>query len=315
MPGYRDRVTSVQNLVQPPKILVFAPSQMGKTHDALANLPRPMLFIDTDVSAKSMSEGGRFEDFDTPRQPVLTMEALITELREFVNDKEARTYYKSIVIDSLSVVWDRLTRELGVGQGGSTNPMNQIKLASLSKELKELLKAPSAFGVVVYATAEARLKMERTEGRRQNFNADAAVASAGLSEDKFFHAFDIVVGKTAQDKAIIAKSRYGSFKKGDVIENYQFATHIMPMVEGKVGRKVGADSFDPASVAQEDLYDLLRDLGSEPKGGKIPKEEMARLFGIATGDESFEPAARAAASDLRARYPSETAAEPALATA
>ena len=50
-------------------------------------------------------------------------------------------------------------------------------------------------------------------------------------------------------------------------------------------KSAGLDDFDPATTAHEELMDLLKTLGSDARGGRIPLAKMREYLAVAKNND------------------------------
>ena len=91
-PRFLDRVEDSAQITTGTKIQVWGGPETGKSHDAYENLPRPLIVVDSDVSAGLFNDD-RFEGFKRlGPDTVPDLETLVAFLNEFTSDP---SWYRS----------------------------------------------------------------------------------------------------------------------------------------------------------------------------------------------------------------------------
>jgi hypothetical protein len=292
---FLDQVEDSAQLAMGAKIQIWGGPETGKSHDAYENLPRPLIVVDSDVSAGLFNDD-RFEGFKRlGPDKIPDLETLVAFLDEFTSDPRWYRSYKSLLIDSLTQFVDPKVAELGIDNSSAAPTAHveelsgasrsraiaeqgraQADWARIAKELTRLIRKVSALGVHIYVVAEERTKFV---GNRPGDGDDGAKSS--LSPKKFTHAFDLIVQKTSRSEVIVRKSRYRAWGKDQKLTGYSAARDLAPILGGSVPKGAGLDDFDPATTAHEELMDLLRSLGSDARGGRIPLAQMREYLAVA----------------------------------
>ena len=299
---FLDRVEDSAQITTGAKVQVWGGPETGKSHDAYENLPRPLLVVDSDVSAGLFADD-RFEGFKRlGPDTVPDLETLVAFLEEFTSDARWYKSYKSLLIDSLTQFVDPKVAELGIDNSSAAPAANvdelqgasrsraiaeqgraQADWARIAKELTRLIRKVSALGVHVYVVAEERTKFI---GNRPGDGEDGAKSS--LSPKKFTHAFDLIVQKTSRSEVVVRKTRYRAWSKDQKLSEWSAARDLAPVFGGAVQKSAGLDDFDPATTAHEELMDLLKTLGSDARGGKIPLAKMREYLAVAKNNDLAE---------------------------
>jgi len=231
------------------KIQVWGGPETGKSHDAYENLPRPLVVVDSDVSAGLFNDD-RFEGFKRlGPDKVPDIETLIAFLNEFTSDARWYRTYKSLLIDSLTQFVDPKVAQLGIDMTSATEKTDgraQADWARIAKELTRLIRKVSALGVHVWVVAEERT---RFVGNRPGDGEDGAKSS--LSPKKFTHAFDLIVQKTSRSEVVVRKTRYRAWSKDQKLSGWSATRDLAPVFGGAVQKSAGLDDFDPATTARE----------------------------------------------------------------
>lgn len=316
-PGrFLDQVEESANLVMGAKIQVWGGPETGKSHDAYENLPRPLIVIDSDVSAGLFNDD-RFEAFHRlGPDRIPDLETLIAFLGEFTSDARWHRHYRSVLIDSLTQLVDPVVAELGIDNSspalatiasGASGTMRgratgvagraQADWARIAKELTRLIRRVSALGVHIYVVAEERT---RFAGQRPGEGIDGAKSS--LSPKKFTHAFDLILQKISREEVVVRKSRYRGWAKDERLAAYVATRDLAPLLIGGRAKRSGLRDFDPATAAHEELFELLQSLGSEARGGRIPPAAMHEYLALARNNEASEGDARRAINAIRRRH-------------
>ena len=243
-PRFLDQVEDSTQLATGAKIQVWGGPETGKSHDAYENLPRPLIVVDSDVSAGLFNDD-RFEGFKRlGPDKVPDIETLVAFLDEFTSDPRWYRAYKSLLIDSLTQFVDPKVASLGI-DNSSAAPTAQIEelsgaargkaiaeqgraqadWARVAKELTRLIRKVSALGVNVYVVAEERTKFV---GNRPGEGEEGAKSS--LSPKKFTHAFDLILQKTSKGDVIVRKTRYRKWWKDQKLAGYAAARDLAPIL-------------------------------------------------------------------------------------
>lgn len=313
---FLDQVEDSTQLAMGAKIQVWGGPETGKSHDAYENLPRPLIVVDSDVSAGLFNDD-RFEGFKRlGPDRIPDLETLVAFLDEFTTDPRWYTAYKSLLIDSLTQFVDPKVAELGIDNSSAAPTAHvdelhggarsraiadqgraQADWARIAKELTRLIRKVSALGVHVYVVAEERT---RFVGNRPGDGEEGAKSS--LSPKKFTHAFDLILQKTAKNEAVVRKTRYRKWSKDERLDGYRAAKELAPILQGTEHKAAGLDDFDPATTAHEELMDLLRTLGSDAKGGRIPLAKMREYLAVAKNNALAAPDVRKVINDVKRAY-------------
>ena len=176
-PRFLDQVEDSASLAMGAKVQVWGGPETGKSHDAYENLPRPLIVVDSDVSAGLFNDD-RFDGFKRlGPDKVPDLETLVAFLDEFTSEPRWYRSYKSLLIDSLTQFVDPKVAELGIDNSSAAPAANvdelqgasrsraiaeqgraQADWARIAKELTRLIRKVSALGVHVYVVAEERTK-------------------------------------------------------------------------------------------------------------------------------------------------------------
>ena len=313
---FLDQVEDSTQLAMGAKIQVWGGPETGKSHDAYENLPRPLIVVDSDVSAGLFNDD-RFEGFKRlGPDKIPDLETLLAFLDEFTTDPRWYTAYKSLLIDSLTQFVDPKVAELGIDNSSAAPAAHvdelhggarsraiaeqgraQADWARIAKELTRLIRKVSALGVHVYVVAEERT---RFVGNRPGDGEEGAKSS--LSPKKFTHAFDLILQKTAKGEAVVRKTRYRKWSNGERLDGYRAARDLAPILQGTEHKAAGLDDFDPATTAHEELMELLRTLGSDAKGGRIPLAKMREYLAVAKNNALAAPDVRKVINEVKGAY-------------
>jgi hypothetical protein len=155
----------------------------------------------------------------------------------------------------------------------------------------------SALGVHVYVVAEERTKFV---GNRPGDGEDGAKSS--LSPKKFTHAFDLIVQKTSRSEVVVRKTRYRAWSKDQKLSGWSAVRDLAPVFGGAVQKSAGLDDFDPATTAHEELIELLKTLGSDARGGKIPLAKMREYLAVAKNNDLAESEVRKVVNEVKRGY-------------
>lgn len=313
---FLDQVEDSSALAMGAKVQVWGGPETGKSHDAYENLPRPLIVVDSDVSAGLFNDE-RFEGFKRlGPDKIPDLETLVAFLDEFTSDPRWYRSYKSLLIDSLTQFVDPKVAELGIDnssaaptahvdelQGASRSRAiaeqgrAQADWARIAKELTRLIRKVSALGVHIYVVAEERTNFV---GNRPGDGEEGAKSS--LSPKKFTHAFDLILQKTSKSDVIIRKTRYRTWAKDQKLSGYRAAQELADVFRGGVQKAAGLDDFDPATTAHEELMELLKALGSDARGGKIPLASMREYLAVARNNDAPEGEVRRLITDVRRTF-------------
>jgi len=313
---FLDQVEDSAQLVMGAKIQVWGGPETGKSHDAYENLPRPLIVVDPDVSAGLFNDD-RFEGFKRlGPDKVPDLETLVAFLDEFTNDPRWYTQYKSLLIDSLTQFVDPKVAQLGIDNSSAAHTANveelhggarsraiaeqgraQADWARIAKELTRLIRRVSALGVNVYVVAEERT---RFVGSRPGEGEEGAKSS--LSPKKFTHAFDLILQKSARGEVIVRKTRYRKWVKDQRVAGFDARRDLAPILQGREHKAAGLEDFDPGTTAHEELMELLKSLGSDAKGGKIPLARMREYLATAKNNALAEPEVRKVINEVKREF-------------
>lgn len=294
-----DQVEDSAEIVMGVKAQIWGPSGTGKSHDAYENLPRPLIVVDSDV-ASGLFADDRFEGFKRlGPDKIADVDQLVDFLEEFTSDPRWYKTYKSLLIDSLTNLVDQKVAELGIDQSseGRDRGKGQVDFARAAKKLTRLIRRVSALGVHVYVTAEERL---RYVGGKPAEGDDRGKSS--LSPTKFTHAFDLILQKSSEGQVVVRKTRYRKWRKDQRLDGYIASRDLLPIFLGKEPKAAGLEGFDPSTTAHEELMELLKEIGSIAKGGRIPVPEMRAYIEIANDNDLPEPQVRKAINEVKKKY-------------
>ena len=315
-PRFLDQVEDSASLAMGAKVQVWGGPETGKSHDAYENLPRPLIVVDSDVSAGLFNDD-RFDGFKRlGPDKIPDLETLVAFLDEFTSEPRWYRSYKSLLIDSLTQFVDPKVAELGIDNSSAAPAANvdelqgasrsraiaeqgraQADWARIAKELTRLIRKVSALGVHVYVVAEERTKFV---GNRPGDGEDGAKSS--LSPKKFTHAFDLIVQKTSRSQVIVRKTRFRAWSKDQKLTGWSAARDLAPIFGGTVQKNAGLDDFDPATTAHEELMELLKTLGSDARGGKIPLAKMREYLAVAKNNDAAESEVRKVLNAVRRAF-------------
>ena len=315
-PRFLDQIEDSASLAMGAKIQVWGGPETGKSHDAYENLPRPLIVVDSDVSAGLFNDD-RFEGFKRlGPDKIPDLETLVAFLDEFTSEPRWYRSYKSLLIDSLTQLVDPKVAELGIDNSSAAPAANidelqgasrsraiadqgraQADWARIAKELTRLIRKVSALGVHVYVVAEERTKFV---GNRPGEGEDGAKSS--LSPKKFTHAFDLIVQKTSRSDVVVRKSRYRAWSKDQKVTGWSAARDLAAVFGGTVQKSAGLDDFDPATTAHEELMGLLKTLGSDARGGRIPLARMREYLAVAKNNDVAERDVRKVLNELKREF-------------
>lgn len=311
-----DRVEDSSQITTGLKVQVWGGPETGKSHDAYENLPRPLVVVDSDVSAGLFTDD-RFEGFKRlGPDSVPDLETLVAFLDEFTSDPRWYRGYRSLLIDSLTQFVDPKVAELRIDNSSAAATARvdelqgaarsraladqgraQADWARIAKELTRLIRKVSALGVHVYVVAEERTQFV---GNRPGEGEQGAKSS--LSPKKFTHAFDLILQKTSRTEVVVRKTRYRKWAKDERLTNFSARQSLAPIIHGAEQKAAGLDGFDPATAAHEELMELLRTLGSDVKGGRIPLARMKEYLAVATNNALAEPEVRRTIVTVRRQH-------------
>jgi hypothetical protein len=315
-PRFLDQVEDSASLAMGAKVQVWGGPETGKSHDAYENLPRPLIVVDSDVSAGLFNDD-RFDGFKRlGPDKIPDLETLVAFLDEFTSEPRWYRSYKSLLIDSLTQFVDPKVAELGIDNSSAAPAANveelqgasrsraiaeqgraQADWARIAKELTRLIRKVSALGVHVYVVAEERTKFV---GNRPGDGEDGAKSS--LSPKKFTHAFDLIVQKTSRSEVIVRKTRFRAWSKDQKLSGWSAARDLAPVFGGTVQKNAGLDDFDPATTAHEELMELLKTLGSDARGGRIPLAKMREYLAVAKNNDLAESEVRKVVNAVRRAF-------------
>ncbi len=313
---FLDQVEDSAQITTGVKVQVWGGPETGKSHDAYENLPRPLLVVDSDVSAALFADD-RFEGFKRLGPDVVpNIETLVAFLDEFTSDPRWYRTYRSLLVDSLTQFVDPKVAQLGIDNSSAAPAANiedlsgaarsralaeqgraQADWARIAKELTRLLRKVSALGVHVYVVAE-----ERTQFVGNRPGEGELGAKSSLSPKKFTHAFDLILQKTSRSDVVVRKSRYRKWAKDQKIGGFSARADLAPILAGTEQKAAGLDGFDPATGAHEELMELLRALGSDVKGGRIPLAKMREYLAAATSNDLAETEVRKVITEVKRAY-------------
>ena len=124
--SFLDQVEDSAQLAMGAKIQVWGGPETGKSHDAYENLPRPLIVVDSDVSAGLFTDE-RFEGFKRlGPDRIPDLETLLAFLDEFTSDPRWYTQFRSLLIDSLTQFVDPKVAQLGI-DNSSASPAAQVE--------------------------------------------------------------------------------------------------------------------------------------------------------------------------------------------
>ena len=149
----------------------------------------------------------------------------------------------------------------------------------------------------MYVVAEERTQFV---GNRPGEGEQGAKSS--LSPKKFTHAFDLILQKVSRSEVVVRKTRYRKWAKDERLAGFAARRDLAPILQGAEQKAAGLDGFDPASAAHEELMELLKEIGSIAKGGRIPVPEMRAYIEIANNNELPEPQVRKAINEVKKKF-------------
>jgi AAA domain len=239
---FLDRIEDSAQISMGTKVQVWGGPETGKSHDAYENLPRPLIVVDSDVSAALFNDD-RFEGFKRlGPDTVPDLETLLAFLDEFTRDPRWYRTYRSLLIDSLTQFVDPKVAALGIDNSSAAPAAHvdemqgtarsralaeqgraQADWARIAKELTRLIRKVSALGVHVYVVAEERTQFV---GNRPGEGEQGAKSS--LSPKKFTHAFDLILQKTSRTEVVVRKTRYRKWAKDQRLTGFTARRDLAP---------------------------------------------------------------------------------------
>jgi hypothetical protein len=143
---------------------------------------------------------------------------------------------------------------------------------------------------------------ERTKfvGNRPGDGEEGAKSS--LSPKKFTHAFDLIVQKISRSEIVVRKTRFRAWTKDQKLSGWSAMRDLAPVFGGTVQKSAGLDDFDPATTAHEELMELLKTLGSDARGGKIPLAKMREYLAVAKSNDAAESEVRKVLNEVKRVY-------------
>ena len=316
IPRFLEQVEDSSQITTGTKVQVWGGPETGKSHDAYENLPRPLIVVDSDVSAGLFNDD-RFEGFKRLGPDTIPdLETLVAFLDEFTSDPRWYRTYKSLMIDSLTQFVDPKVAQLGIDNSSAAPTAHvdelqgsarsraiaeqgraQADWARIAKELTRLIRKVSALGVHVYVVAEERTQFV---GNRPGDGEQGAKSS--LSPKKFTHAFDLILQKTTRTDVIVRKTRYRKWSKDQRLAGFTAKRDLGAILQGTEQKAAGLDGFDPATAAHEELLELLKTLGSDVKGGRIPIAKMKEFLAVATNNTVPETDVRRTIGEVKRTF-------------
>ena len=101
---------------------------------------------------------------------------------------------------------------------------------------------------------------------------------------------------------VVRKSRYRAWTRDQRLAGYAAARDLAPVLTGTVAKAAGLEDFDPGTTAHEELMELLKSLGSDAKGGRIPLARMREYLALAKNNEASESEVRKAINEVKRTY-------------
>lgn len=256
--------------------LFYGPAGVGKTMAAI-QFPRPYL-IDTErgatnpqyVAALSAAGGAYMGPHEGSTDP----DAVIAEARALLSTKHA---YQSLIIDPLTVIYDRLI-ERGIDEKG--DEFGRYKTVS-DRAIKHLLSLLTRLDMNVIITSHAKPKWVRTRDAQGRETA----AQEGITFDCFprlDYIFDLVfeVARRGEDRVgIVRKTRLDAFPEGEVFP-FSYAT-----IADRYGRALLEKDAAPVALVSPDRLAVLSALLEKRKDGDELLVAMLRKAGAEQIDE------------------------------
>jgi len=100
----------------------------------------------------------------------------------------------------------------------------------------------------------------------------------------------------------VRKSRYRAWSKDQKLSGWLAARDLAAVLGGVVQKSAGLDDFDPATTAHEELMELLKTLGSDVRGGKIPLARMREYLAVAKDNELAERDVRKVLNEVKREF-------------
>lgn len=261
------------------KAMFYGPAGVGKTMTAI-QFPRPYL-IDTERGAENAQYVKALEKAGGVYFPCTDPDDLIKEVTALLSEKHP---YRTVVIDPLTVIYDRLV-EQGINEKGEE--FGRYKTVS-DRKVKHLLSLLTRLDMNVIITSHAKAKWVRSKDAQ---GKDTATQD-GITFDcypKLDYLFDLAfeVQRRGQELVgIVRKTRIDGFPLGDIVPfNYgEIAT--------RYGREILERDAEPVALATAEQAAELARLLDARRDGDALREKMLKK---ADADSIAEMAQDAAA--------------------
>lgn len=258
------------------KVLLLGDAGSGKSHAALT-FPSPAV-IDAEGSIDWFAD--RFKFVSAPTKSYDEARDLIRQLCKNPGD------IKTIVLDSLTTIYNGLVNvasEERMNEGSEDlRPLDHGRIKRKFSSLTDELYHRIPFHVVCVGWIKAQYAAPGSivDGKKVKSNELVSIGEQFDGDKKANHAFDFIFkiegndGKSA--RALVVKSRSGALKKGQVIENFSWAT-LQPIfarnAAAAVQRRRGMTDEEQVErdkniYVQDDRKGRLKKLFAEAHPGK-----------------------------------------------
>lgn len=272
------------------KALFYGPAGVGKTMTAI-QFPKPYL-IDTERGAENEQYVAALTKAGGVHFPCTDPDDLIREVTALLSEKHP---YQTVIIDPLTVIYDRLV-EQGIAEKGEE--FGRYKTVS-DRKVKHLLALLTRLDMNVIITSHAKARWVRSKDAQ---GKDTATQD-GITFDcypKLDYLFDLAFEVQRRGQELVGavrKTRIEAFPLGEIMP-FNYAE-----IAARYGKGILERDAEPVALATPDQAAELSRLLDARKDGETLRDKMLAKAGAETIEEMAAEAAQKMIDHLKGAPP------------